>query len=115
MSKGQGQENEVELTKIGNNSSNNSNTKGLEKQPGLLQRNAFLRQMSAMLSKNAVLQKRFIVGTICECLFPVILIFLSCIYVFLFQNVLDIDSSSFSNSQTNTLIYMQSITHTSKK
>lgn len=62
----------------------------------IFQRNTFLRQMRAMLKKNVALQKRFIVGTICECLFPVILIFLSCLYVFLFKNVLDMDTSTYS-------------------
>lgn len=66
----------------------------------VFQRNTFLRQMRAMLKKNVVLQKRFIVGTICECLFPIILIFVSCLYVFLVQNVLDIDGSSYSKSNT---------------
>lgn len=57
---------------------------------------SFSRQMRAMLHKNIVLQKRFIVGTICECLFPIILILISCVYVLLFKDALDIDGASYS-------------------
>ena len=64
----------------------------------VFQRNPFLRQMSAMLNKNVVVQKRFVVGTMCEYLFPIILIFLSCVYVFLFQGVLDKEGTSYSKT-----------------
>lgn len=67
----------------------------------IFQRNTFLRQTRAMMKKNIVLQKRFIVGTICECLFPIILILLSCLYVLMFKDTLDVDKTSYSKQKTH--------------
>lgn len=67
-----------------------------EERGSIFQRNTFLRQMRAMMKKNLILQKRFIMGTICECLFPIILIFISCIYVSMFKSALDIEGSPYS-------------------
>lgn len=58
------------------------------------QKNTFTRQMRAMLKKNIVLQKRFIVGTICEFLFPMILIHMSCFYVLMFKHLLNVDAAT---------------------
>ena len=78
----------------------NSRKEDGEEEENRSNKNTFLRQMRAMLKKNVVLQKRFIAGTICEFLFPIILILVSCLYVLLFKSALDVDAAS-SYSKSN--------------